>query len=113
MEFQNIYGENDTTLAEFLINQHQSTIVYHSTLKQWLVFADGAWVNAEDADRLVFERYKQMVNLLKQQLISGLYVPMSLTWLNKAMNNASIRSVLKIMETQLSIGVDKLDANPT
>ncbi len=112
MEFQNIYGENDTTLAEFLINQYQSTIVYHSTLKQWLVFDDGAWVNAEDAKRLVFERYKQMVNLLKQQLLSGLYVPMSLPWLNKAMNNASYRSVLKIMETQLSIGVDKLDANP-
>jgi len=112
VEFQNIYGENDTTLAEFLINQHQSTIVYHSTLKQWLVFVDGAWVNAEDAKRLVFERHKQMVNLLKQQLLSGLYVPMSLKWLNNAMNHASFRSVLKIMETQLSIGVDKLDANP-
>lgn len=112
MELQNIYGENDTTLAEFLINQHQSSIVYHSTLKQWLVFNDGAWVNAEDAKRLVFERYKQMVNVLKQHLQSGRYVPMSMKWLNNAMNHANYRSVLKIVETQLSIGVDKLDANP-
>ena len=109
---QTIYGENDTTLAEFLMDQYQSSIVYNSSLKQWLVFNNGTWVSDEEAKQLVFESYKQMVIYIKQQYHAGHYVPMSMRWLNKAMNHANINSVLKILETQLSKGIDKLDANP-
>ena len=111
VDIQSTHGENDTTLAEFFVDQYQSSVIYESTSKHWLVFNDGEWVKAQDAKRLVLERYKKVVIEIKRQIQAGVDVPMSMKWLNKAMNHANQNSVLKIVETYLSVSVEKLDAN--
>jgi putative DNA primase/helicase len=49
---------------------------------------------------------------LKRQAQAGSSISMSMKWLNQAMNHASQRSVLKLVEKQLAQGIHKLDANP-
>lgn len=103
-------GEHNIMIAELLVAKHKDNILFDTTRKEWKVFQNGVWHEAEDAENLVWDFYYQII----LDIFHGEYPEIEASdpaWLKKQMNQSKVNAVLKVVQIRTAKGVKKLNAN--
>jgi putative DNA primase/helicase len=103
-------GEHNIIIAELLVAKHKDNILFDTTRKEWKVFQNGVWHEAEDAANLVWDFYYQII----LDIFHGEYPEIEAgepTWLKSQMNQSKVNAVLKVVQIRTAKGVKKLNAN--
>ena len=103
-------GEHNIIIAELLVAKHKDNILFDTSRKEWKVFQNGVWHEAEDATNLVWDFYYQII----LDIFHGEYPEIEAgepNWLKSQMNQSKVNSVLKVVQIRTAKGVKKLNAN--
>jgi putative DNA primase/helicase len=103
-------GEHDIIIAELLVAKHKDNILFDTSRKEWKVFQNGVWHEAEDAANLVWDFYYQII----LDIFHGEYPEIEAgepKWLKNQMNQSKVNAVLKVVQIRTAKGVKKLNAN--
>lgn len=102
-------GEHDAMIAKLFVEKHTDNIVFDTSRKEWKVFQDGIWLQSEDAEKLIFHFYYQLILDIDNNAYQNLPT-FSRVWLCKQMNRGNLSSALKIVQVMTAIGINKLNA---
>ena len=104
-------NEHDAIIADLLVKKHGENLIYDTAKKQWRVFIDGVWIEAEAAERAVTQQfYWPLIVDIAAQKYFELGIGTS-KWLTKSMNQGTTSSVLKIVKILTAKGTLELDTD--
>ena len=100
--------EHEAIIAEMLYIKHHDNLIFDTSKAEWAVFTDGIWLKAEEAAKVLYEYYCQMILDISRSQYPEINIG-NAKWLKSTMNHGKFRSTLKILELKTAKGVDKLN----
>jgi len=101
--------EHEAIIAELFLINHGENLVFNTSVSQWAVFVEGVWLQAEKANKVIYEYYCELILDISKNKYPALPIGES-DWLKKVMNHSKFKSVLKILEIKTAIAVTELNS---
>lgn len=103
--------EHDAIIADLIVKENGENLIFDTTTKQWRVFSNGLWYEAEDAERMVWGFYCKVILDISNRKYEKIQIG-DPKWLKNAMNQSKASAALKIVQVLRAKGAKSLDANP-
>ena len=105
-----LIDEHDAMVADLLVKKHGDNLIYDTSLKEWKVFCNGIWIEAEDAARKVLEYYYRIVLDISDHKYPQYQIG-DAKWLKSVMNQNKASAVLKYVEILTAKGIKSMNAD--
>lgn len=106
-----LVDEHDAMIADLIVEENGENLIFDTTTKQWRVFSNGMWCEAEDAERMVWGFYCKVIVDIGNRKYANIQIG-DPKWLKNAMNQSKASAALKIVQVLRARGAKSLDANP-
>lgn len=101
--------EHEAIIAKLFLIKHGDNVLFNTSLSQWAVFVDGVWLQAEKANKVIYEYYCQLILDISKNEYPNLQIGKS-DWLKTVMNYSKFKSVLKILEIKTAIAITEFNS---
>ena len=101
--------EHEAIIAKLFLIKHVDNVLFNTSVSEWAVFVDGVWLQAEKANKVIYEYYCQLILDISKNEYPNLQIGKS-DWLKTVMNYSKFKSVLKILEIKTAIAITEFNS---